>query len=152
MMARVIRWTHRNIIDISHRLLVKQFKPLGLKRFYSSGDSNTPILGRTSQLPIAKPGSDRLIAIFTCKICSLRSAKSFSKKAYNFGIVYVKCSGCSNLHLISDQLGWFGDTKENIEDILLRNGENIHKAELGEDIPEEDIKIMESLKGTKHFD
>eukprot|EP00375_Theileria_parva_P003298 XP_765979.1 hypothetical protein [Theileria parva strain Muguga] len=72
----------------------------------------------------------RYIAVFTCNICNYRSAKSFSKQAYHHGIVYVKCESCNNLHLISDQLGWFGE-KQNIEEILQRKGEDVSKMELG---------------------
>lgn len=120
-------------------------------RFFSSGNKSLSPQGE-SQFPIPKGASDRYIAVFTCKVCNHRAAKSFSKTAYHHGVVYVKCSGCNNLHLISDQLGWFGDSKENIESILASRGEEVHKAELGEDISEDDYKLISTLKNTKHFD
>ncbi|UKJ87903.1 hypothetical protein MACJ_000345 [Theileria orientalis] len=93
---------------------------------------------------------DRYIAVFTCNICDHRSAKSFSKQAYNHGIVYVRCESCKSLHLISDQLGWFGD-KQNIEEILSRKGHHVSKMELGQDVSESDLKLISNLKDNKYF-
>ncbi len=51
-----------------------------------------------------------------------RSVKPFSKRAYDHGVVIVKCPGCQSHHLLSDRLGWYGE-KQNIEEILRERGE-----------------------------
>ncbi|KJP89800.1 hypothetical protein AK88_00508 [Plasmodium fragile] len=77
-----------------------------------------------------EPESDQvkkeyMVLMFTCKICEKKSVKKFSKQAYNNGVVIIRCPSCENLHLISDQLGWFQEGKTNIEDILKQKGENV---------------------------
>jgi hypothetical protein len=51
-----------------------------------------------------------------------------SKKAYNQGVVIVKCDGCKNLHLIADHLQWFDTSKAasgTIEEIMKEKGETV---------------------------
>lgn len=54
-----------------------------------------------------------------------RSFKTISKKSYSEGVVLVKCK-CEKLHLIADNLGWFGD-EPNIEEIMKNKNEEITK-------------------------
>ncbi|SBS89627.1 zinc finger protein, putative [Plasmodium malariae] len=68
-----------------------------------------------------------MVIMFTCKICEKKTAKKFSKQAYYNGVVIIRCPSCENLHLISDQLGWFQDGKTNIEKILQEKGEKVIK-------------------------
>lgn len=46
----------------------------------------------------------------------------------------MKCDGCSNNHLIADNLKWFTDMegKRNIEDILAERGEKVIKISMGD--------------------
>ncbi|CAG9475953.1 unnamed protein product [Plasmodium vivax] len=72
-----------------------------------------------------KTTKEYMVLMFTCKICEKKSAKKFSKQAYNNGVVIIRCPSCEKLHLVSDQLGWFQEGKTNIEDILKQKGESV---------------------------
>ncbi len=61
--------------------------------------------------------------VFTCVKCDTRSAKPMSKKAYEKGVVLVRCPGCQNLHVVADRLGWFGNNGESIEDWMKEKGQ-----------------------------
>lgn len=67
-----------------------------------------------------------LALIFTCKVCETRSMKTCCRESYEKGVVVVRCSGCNNLHLIADRLGWFGEPGS-IEDLLAARGEGVKK-------------------------
>lgn len=62
--------------------------------------------------------------VFTCKKCDTRAVKSFTKDAYEKGVVIVTCPGCGARHVIADNLGWLGEDR-NIEEILAKKGENV---------------------------
>ncbi len=51
----------------------------------------------------------RLAITFTCKVCSERLTRTFLKESYEKTVVIIKCPGCSNHHIIADNLGWFSD-------------------------------------------
>lgn len=64
---------------------------------------------------------------FTCNVCNARSAKKISKQAYHHGVVLVTCDECKNRHLIADNLKWFDDKAQNIEDIMREKGEEVKR-------------------------
>lgn len=68
----------------------------------------------------------RMQIIFTCAKCETRAMKSFTKNAYERGVVIITCPGCESRHLIADNLGWFGEHR-NIEEILSGKGQGVVK-------------------------
>lgn len=67
-----------------------------------------------------------LAMVYTCRVCETRSVKTMNRESYEKGIVIVRCSGCDNLHLIADRLGWFGEPSS-VEDFLRDKGEEIRR-------------------------
>jgi DNL zinc finger len=95
--------------------------------------------GGTTHAPLNVPGatlskSDKMVILYTCRVCDTRSARTISKPAYNEGVVLVRCPGCQKLHLIADRLGYFGDEDADVEKLLAAKGERVRRATL--DAPE----------------
>ena len=102
----------------------------------SSSTTTTTMDELTNLIEGAKHGGPKFLIQFTCDadadICSQkndedrRSTKIISKKAYEEGICLIRCP-CEKLHLIADNLGWFGDEKSNVETIMAEKGQEITK-------------------------
>ncbi len=78
-----------------------------------------------ADIPGVKTSGDKMIIMYTCKVCNTRSAKKISKNGYENGVVIVRCSCCQSKHLIADNMGVFEDAGWNIHDYLSsKEGEN----------------------------
>ena len=52
-------------------------------------------------IPWVKSGGEKLIIMYTCKVCATRSVRKISKHSYQRGVVVVKWACCNNMHLIT---------------------------------------------------
>ncbi|KAJ1558029.1 hypothetical protein HK096_003946, partial [Nowakowskiella sp. JEL0078] len=102
-----------------------------ITKFSSTTIDQTP--EKISQsLSDAKQGistEPRMLIACTCNVCKTRLYKGMSKKAYQKGVVIIRCDGCQSLHLIADHLGWFDSQSPpgTLEDIMNKKGEKIKR-------------------------
>lgn len=132
---------------IKHRNTTRN---IAARHFSNQKDGTTDVVGlggdnevaRSEALSLeevvegAKHGGPKFLIQFTCdadvSLCSQnddssrKTVKVISKKAYEEGICLVKCP-CEKLHLIADNLGWFGDEKSNVETIMAEKGESVRR-------------------------
>jgi hypothetical protein len=85
--------------------------------------------------------SDKMVVVYTCKVCDTRSARQITKHAYDNGVVLIRCPGCDNLHLIADRLGWFEEKGVDgrgwdVERLVEEAGENVRAVSSGDGILE----------------
>eukprot|EP00993_Chasmostoma_nieuportense_P006205 NODE_6823_length_497_cov_31.372973_g6657_i0.p1 GENE.NODE_6823_length_497_cov_31.372973_g6657_i0~~NODE_6823_length_497_cov_31.372973_g6657_i0.p1 ORF type:complete len:128 (+),score=5.47 NODE_6823_length_497_cov_31.372973_g6657_i0:53-436(+) len=118
-MLRCFRYGCQAIRRIPVCLPTSHFtSPLSLSARQFSSQLGGPGIGPT--------GAD-MAAMFTCGACDTRVLKQFTKKSYTEGVVIVECPSCRNLHVLADNLGWFGE-EPNIEVILKNKGEQVTHA------------------------
>lgn len=70
------------------------------------------------------PELDKMMMMYTCKICKERNAQMITKVAYEQGMVVSTCKQCKNKHLIADNQGKldFPSFGKKIEDFLAQKG------------------------------
>ena len=72
---------------------------------------------------------EKMLLRFTCTHAAADEArmttKLISKRAYERGVVLVRCDCCDRNHLIADHLGWFGEEGQTVEDIMHARGEAV---------------------------
>lgn len=82
-------------------------RSIEVKNDFSVGVSSKAVKNLSTEAgKIAQP---RMRITFTCNVCSERLTRTFSKESYEKTVVLIKCPGCSNHHIIADNLGWFSD-------------------------------------------
>lgn len=143
---------------------VKQVRNLSLQvpRLGSSKTPNEEAAPQASEAQTTGGGKSQLGTIesvkmilgFTCEVCSTRNNKMISKQAYTKGVIIVKCEGCTNNHLIADNLGWFTDKKKHwtIEHIMAEKGETVKRLTSESDaweIVQETLELMSSSEEKK---
>mmetsp|Transcript_3436 Transcript_3436/g.9956 ORF Transcript_3436/g.9956 Transcript_3436/m.9956 type:complete len:164 (-) Transcript_3436:2154-2645(-) len=130
----------RRVLGSMAANLVREFRaraslsqePAAFRALHANGGAFAGIHDGTAATP---PQSDaaprepeaRLGLMFTCNKCDTRAMRSFSKAAYQSGVVIVKCANddCGSRHLIADHLGWFGAKGRTVEDMMRDKGQEV---------------------------
>lgn len=115
-------------VFLSRVLNFERYQAQRKRQYCTERDVKIPTIHSGSTTVDPTPKNDgvlhRLHMVFTCTKCETRAVKSFTKNAYEKGVVIVICPGCDARHLIADNLGWFGEDR-NIEEVLAKRGESV---------------------------
>eukprot|EP01122_Echinamoeba_exundans_P000251 TRINITY_DN10225_c0_g1_i1.p1 TRINITY_DN10225_c0_g1~~TRINITY_DN10225_c0_g1_i1.p1 ORF type:complete len:219 (-),score=22.36 TRINITY_DN10225_c0_g1_i1:25-681(-) len=160
--SRVVKLQHNNWLDVRSLKCIganrgtRSSSAIGprIRTFASNSSSNIDNSSVESQQPssaqknvIGRITEPYKTLVFTCKVCNTRSARTFSSRSYNEGVVVVKCDGCGNNHLIADNLGWFRDERINAAVLAREQGEELKELKVEDlmDVPEDvRVKVLEA--------
>ena len=79
----------------------------------STGDDSTS----PHKQPLTRIAT-HMTLLFTCGKCDARTAKTFSRQAYERGAVMVTCPSCNARHVIADNVDFFGFKVENEQPVM----------------------------------
>jgi mitochondrial protein import protein ZIM17 len=118
-----------------NRELPKCLSPFPAQRRFFTGitgdkslTGDSVVTGDSALSEVAGSSSlESYLLVYTCVKCDVRNSKKIAKNAYHKGVVLCKCDGCKNMHLIADNLGWFGEESFNVEKAMEKKGQAIYK-------------------------
>jgi len=89
----------------------------------------------TTSAPSSSSGAGAMPESPPVHKCGHRSSHTFTKRAYEKGIVIISCPSCKNRHLIADNLGWFknqdgSEGGKTVEDFVKAKGETVKRGTL----------------------
>eukprot|EP00468_Gymnochlora_sp_CCMP2014_P003670 CAMPEP_0167755088 /NCGR_PEP_ID=MMETSP0110_2-20121227/8628_1 /TAXON_ID=629695 /ORGANISM="Gymnochlora sp., Strain CCMP2014" /LENGTH=161 /DNA_ID=CAMNT_0007641033 /DNA_START=122 /DNA_END=608 /DNA_ORIENTATION=+ len=108
----------QNSADLKTSVDVPVEKQADVSNTVSGEDEKLPVKGNVR-------APELMLIAFTCTVCDTRSARTFSKKSYEEGVVIITCPECKSNHLIADRLGWFDDEGVDIQSIMREKGEDV---------------------------
>lgn len=118
------------------------------KKLEEKGDEtiDSHITTTQPQIPgtIQRGSGKQLAIVYTCGVCNTRSMKQFTERAYQQGVVIVRCPGCSRQHLIADRLGYFDDNWDIQKHVAAQEGSGEFESVLEID--------LEDLLGKEKFE
>jgi mitochondrial protein import protein ZIM17 len=68
------------------------------------------------------------------------------QRAYNEGLVIVRCYGCDNHHLIADRLNWFEEGNVDVHDLITKYGTAENSTDVSNvsvQLSKEDIAVLQ---------
>ncbi len=96
--------------------------------------------------------AEKMLIVYTCKVCNTRNSQEISKIAYQEGIVVSKCSNCKTSHLVADNTGKLdmAEYGKKIDTYLESKGETVQRLVLTPEQLEENYLIDRNGKIELH--